>query len=117
MRYMFSAAIFVLSAPLIAWGQIGQVTDLGQTDAKQVDSNSQELPRNLTFEQIVDRTIVQENDLLKILRGEHPVAETYIQEMGTDADFGASPRSDHYFLGKLDLSKGVRTDSFLPKSN
>jgi hypothetical protein len=36
--------------------------------------------------------------------------------MGPDADFGAAPKTDHYFLGKLDLSKGVSTDSFVMKS-
>src|SRR5580658_2954634 len=69
------------------------------------------------FDQLVDRAIFQETTLLKILRGEHPVAETYIQDMGPDPDFGAVPITDHYFLGKLDLSHGVTTDSFMPKSN
>ena len=69
------------------------------------------------FDQVVDRAIFQETTLLKILRGEHPVAETYIQDMGPDPDFGAVPVTDHYFLGKLDLSHGVTTDSFMPKSN
>ena len=68
-----------------------------------------------SFDQVVDRAIAQENDLLKIVRGEHPVAETYIQDLGTDADFGTAPKTDHYFLGKLDLSKGVTADSFIPK--
>jgi hypothetical protein len=68
------------------------------------------------FDRVVDRAITQETTLLKILRGEHPVAETYIQDMGPDPDFGAVPTADHYFLGKLDLSRGVNTDSFIPKS-
>lgn len=70
----------------------------------------------LTFDHVVDYAIFQENTLLKILRGEHPLVETYIQDMGPDADFGAAPKTDHYFLGKLDLSKGVSTDSFVLKS-
>jgi hypothetical protein len=68
------------------------------------------------FDQVVDRAITRESSLLKVLRGEHPVAETYIQDMGPDADFGAVPIADHYFLGKLDLSRGVTTDSFIPKA-
>lgn len=71
---------------------------------------------DLTFDHVVDYAIFQENTLLKILRGEHPLVETYIQDMGPDADFGAAPKTDHYFLGKLDLSKGVNTDSFVMKS-
>jgi hypothetical protein len=70
-----------------------------------------------TFDEVVDRAIFQENNLLKILRGEHPIAETYIQDLGPDADFGSSPKADHYFLGKLDFSRGVTTDSFLPKGS
>ena len=71
---------------------------------------------DLTFDHVVDYAIFQENTLLKVLRGEHPLVETYIQDMGPDADFGAAPKTDHYFLGKLDLSKGVSTDSFVMKS-
>src|SRR5262249_25958872 len=70
---------------------------------------------SLTSDQVVDRAIQQENTLLAILRGEHPMTETYIQDLGTDADFGTIPKTDHYFLGKLDLSHGVNTDSFTPK--
>jgi hypothetical protein len=70
-----------------------------------------------SFDQVVDRAIFQENSLLKILRGEHPVIETYIQDLGADPDFGAAPVADHYFLGKLDLSRGVTTASFMPRPN
>jgi hypothetical protein len=69
-----------------------------------------------TFQQVVDRAIVQESKLLAALRNEHPIAETYIQDMGKDADFGNVPRVDHYFLGKVDISHGVNTNSFIPKS-
>ncbi len=76
---------------------------------------AQDLPS--TFDQVVDRAILQESNLLKMLRGEHPIAETYIQDLGPDADFGSAPKADHYFLGKLDFSRGVATDSFLPKGS
>ena len=85
----------------------GQI--FGQTAAAAPTNDS-------TFDHVVDYAIFQENTLLKILRGEHPLVETYIQDMGPDADFGAAPKTDHYFLGKLDLSKGVSTDSFVMKS-
>lgn len=68
------------------------------------------------FNQMVDRALFQEATLLKILRGEHPIAETYIQDLGPDPDFGTVPTADHYFLGKLDFSRGVTTDSFIPKA-
>ena len=69
-----------------------------------------------TFDQVLDRAIAQENKLLTTMRGLHPIAETYIQNMMKDADFGSVPKSDRYFLGKIDLSKGVTTTSFIPKS-
>jgi Peptidase family M48 len=72
--------------------------------------------KNPSFDDVVDHAIFQEANLIKILRGERPIAETYIQDQQADADFGKAPKTDHYYLGKLDLSKGVSTDSFLPKS-
>lgn len=84
---------------------------LALTAAAGLSANAQ---NSLTSDQIVDRAILQENNLLQILRGDHPMAETYIQDMGPDADFGSAPKSDHYFLGKLDFSRGVNTDSFIP---
>ncbi len=75
-----------------------------------VSARAQNAP---SFDEVVDQAIVQENNLLKILHGDHPMAETYIQDMGPDADFGAVPTTDHYFLGKLDFSRGVNTDSYL----
>jgi hypothetical protein len=68
-----------------------------------------------SFDAMIDKTIARENALLTVLQGAHPVAETYIQEMAKDTDFGFVPKTDHYFLGKVDLSKGVATDSFMPK--
>lgn len=67
-----------------------------------------------SFDGVVDRAIAQESYLLKVLAGDHPMAETYIQDLGNDADFGTTPKTDHYFLGKLDFSRGVTTDSFIP---
>jgi len=69
------------------------------------------------FSTMIDKAIVHENALLTVLRGAHPLAETYIQEMVKDTDFGYVPKTDHYFLGKVDLSRGVATDSLIPKSD
>lgn len=86
--------------------------------AEPFPAQAQDQTGPLNFDQVVDRAIFQENTLLKILRGEHPIAETYIQDLGpsTDPDFGVVPKDDHYYLGKLDLSHGVATDSFIPKA-
>lgn len=68
-----------------------------------------------TPEQAAERICRQENDLLKILRGHHPIAETYVQELRPDSDLGSVPINDQYFLGKIDLSHGVTVDSFIPE--
>lgn len=70
-----------------------------------------------SVDDMVNRAMAQETNLIKILRGMKPVVETYIQDMKKDADYGSVPQQDHYFLGKVDLSKGVTTSSFIPKSS
>ncbi len=65
---------------------------------------------------VIDKAIVQENALLAKLKTVSPVAETYIQELQNDADFGTVPVKDHYYLGKIDLSHGLTQTSYLPKS-
>jgi hypothetical protein len=69
-----------------------------------------------SFDDVVDRAIAQEQNEFKILYGEEPVAETYIQDLAPDRDFGTVPKTDHLFLGKVSLSKGISVDSFLPQS-
>ena len=68
------------------------------------------------LDQAVDRAIARENSLLEVLRGATPVAETYIQDLMNDSDFGAVPVADHYFLGRIDLSNGISQTSYLPKN-
>lgn len=69
------------------------------------------------FDAMIDKAVARENALLTVLRGARPLAETYIQEMVKDTDFGFAPKTDHYFLGKVDLSRGVTTDSMVPKTD
>src|SRR5690242_18263177 len=66
------------------------------------------------FDEAVTRAIANEASLLQRMKTMRPVVETYIQEMRKDADFGAVPKADVYFLGQLDMSRGVTQDSFLP---
>ncbi len=66
-------------------------------------------------DQVVDQFVVRENLLLQFLETVTPVAETYIQDLVPDNDFGTVPSLDHYFLGKVDLSHGLTQTSYLPK--
>lgn len=65
-------------------------------------------------DEAVDFAIASENALDQKLRGMQPVVETYIQQMQPDDSLGLVPKADNYFLGRLDLSKGVSDDSFIP---
>jgi hypothetical protein len=71
----------------------------------------------VTADDVVNRAIVRENALLAALQTTTPVAETYIQDLATDNDFGTVPAGDHYFIGKIDLSHGITQTSYLPKSS
>lgn len=66
---------------------------------------------------VIDKAIARENALLAKLKTVTPVAETYIQELRNDTDFGTVPVKDHYYLGKVDLSHGLTQTSYLPKSD
>ena len=43
----------------------------------------------------------------------HPLVETYIQNMKADKEMGTIPVSDHYFLGRLDMSNGTDDRTFI----
>ena len=62
----------------------------------------------------VDRIIEREKQLMKSLKKYHPLVETYIQNLTPDKQLGLVPKNDEYFLGKLEMSTGIRTDSMLP---
>jgi hypothetical protein len=69
-------------------------------------------PKNL--EEVIDVVIANENSLHQKLKTMHPLLETYIQEMKSDKELESIPKSDTYFLGALDLSKGITERSFIP---
>ena len=54
---------------------------------------------------LIDSAIRQERRLVVLMRNFKPIVETYIQEEKTDSESGAtSPRTDDYFLSRLDLT-------------
>jgi hypothetical protein len=56
------------------------------------------------FDSLVDSAIRQERRLTDLMRNFKPVVETYIQEERADSVLGTSPKDDHYFLSRLDLT-------------
>jgi len=57
-----------------------------------------------TMDQVVDRIIDREHNLLNLLQDRTPVVETYLQNMTQDPQLGPVPKNDRYFLGRMDLS-------------
>ena len=95
------SAVFGVGTPL--WAQ--------QTPAQAEDQASP--VRN--FDEALDRAINNEHILLKRLSDKEPVIETYVQELKADGDLGFVPKNDFYFLGQLDMKKGIVDKSFLPQ--
>src|SRR5262245_42539446 len=62
---------------------------------------------DLPVEQVIDRVVQRENELVKSLANYSPLVETYIQNLMPDKTLTFVPKSDVYFLGKLDLTQGV----------
>lgn len=69
-------------------------------------------PRALSFEEFIDRAILQERRLIALMRNFRPITETYVQEQKRDPVGGMVPNGDHYFLSRLDLTQGERALSF-----
>ena len=67
------------------------------------------------MEMILDRATAKENELIATLKNYTPMVETYIQNLMPNAELGAVPKSDKYFLGKLDLKDGINEHSLLPE--
>ena len=68
------------------------------------------------FTRVVNMIIARESQSVRNLRIYSPRAETYIQEMRPDPELGAVPINDHYFLGRMDFSRGIAVRSFLPQA-
>jgi hypothetical protein len=66
-----------------------------------------------TMDQVVDRIIEREHNLMNLLQDRTPVVETYLQNMTLDPQLGPVPKDDRYFLGRMDLSKSIDRKDYL----
>ena len=68
--------------------------------------------------EVINRINQQETQFAQNMRTYSPMVETYLQDMKPDAELGQVPSGDAYFLGRLNLSRGVITvDSFVRDHN
>ena len=75
------------------------------------------LAQPVTMDQVVDRFIEREHDLMKALSNRTPVVETYLQNLTADAQLGPVPRDDHYFLGRMDMGATVDRKDYLKEQD
>ena len=112
------ASIMIVTSFLVNWPAAAQT----QTPAPITDPNKEidqiishpTGERAKSFEEVIDRAVNSERMLMRRLRDKTPVIETYIQEVKTDAELGAVPKNDYYFLGQLDMKDGLVDMSYLP---
>jgi hypothetical protein len=84
-----------------------------------VSTSAQEAPVTPaagSLAQAVDKVVAQENALVARMQHMHPMVETYIQNLTTDRDHEVVPKSDNYFIGRLDMSDGTDDQSFLKQA-
>jgi hypothetical protein len=65
------------------------------------------------MDQVVDRVILRENELIKFLSARTPMVETYLQNLTQDPQLGPIPQDDHYFLGRMDFSESIDRSDYL----
>jgi len=92
-------------------------TQPGQTAAQPSQAQSGQAQTNLapptTMDQVVNRVIMREKDLIKFLSLRTPIVETYLQNLTQDPQLGPIPQDDHYFLGRMDLSDSIDRSDYL----
>jgi Peptidase family M48 len=66
----------------------------------------------LSFDQTVDRVVERERKFVATMKGMHPLAETYVQNLHENQDHDVEPVSDQYFLGRAALNVTVEDSLF-----
>jgi hypothetical protein len=66
-----------------------------------------------TMDQVVDRFVLREKGLIKMLQTRTPVIETYLQNLTLDPALGPVPQNDKYFLGRMDLSTTIDRKDYI----
>ncbi|HMK23708.1 MAG TPA: hypothetical protein VK466_15360, partial [Terriglobales bacterium] len=70
-------------------------------------------PQPTTMDQVVDRFVMREKGLIKMLQARTPVIETYLQNLTLDPTLGPVPKDDKYFLGRMDLSVSIDRKDYI----
>ncbi len=108
---MTAAAQQTTSAPQNS--QAGQNSPATSAPAQAPSAQASTMAPPTTMDQVVDRAILREKDLIKFLSQRTPVVETYLQNLTQDPQLGPIPQDDRYFLGRMDLSDSIDRSDFL----
>lgn len=101
---MIASALFVSAMPSSA-----AIPLLGKKKPQQENP-----ARKLTPAQnaLIDKAIVREAEVVKVVRDRAPLVETYIQNMKADPALLQVPASDQHFLGRVDFNKVIGDQSY-----
>ena len=126
MRIVRSGSIVVLLLLLCALSATAQdspstpaqpalsTTTAPAATAKQPAPTTESLPAAaLTLNDVLDRVVQREHLFMAQMHHMHPLVETYLQDLKTDASGNATPVKDQYFLGRLDMTDGPEDVSFV----
>ncbi|MGA2352885.1 MAG: M48 family metalloprotease [Terriglobales bacterium] len=83
------------------------------SDAASAQPAQANLAPPTTMDQVVDRVIMREKELVKFLSPRTPIVETYLQNLAQDPQLGPIPHDDHYFLGRMDLKDTIDRSDYL----
>ena len=61
---------------------------------------------------LIDKAIVREKEVIKVVKERAPLVETYIQNMKPDPILLQVPESDQHFLARVDFSKVINDDQY-----
>src|SRR5215471_1572688 len=114
-----SFGLLSLACGLAALGQTPSSNPQVPADAKQTSpsANAQTSEGtsgpSLTLNDVMDRVVEREHFFMAQMRHMHPLVETYLQDLKTDANGETTPVRDQYFLGRLDMTDGPEDTSFV----
>jgi hypothetical protein len=114
-----SVVLFVLAAGVLLAAQDSpsagdrSVSGSGATVTTAPARASEAAPPAATLDEVMDRVVQREHYFIAQMRHLHPLVETYLQNLKTDATGNAIPVKDEYFLGRLDMSDGAEDVSFV----
>jgi len=111
-KYMSSMnwlALVLFTATMTAVAQ--QPASAPQSGQPQSSPAAANLAAPTTMDQVVDRVVLREKDLIKFLSPALPWSRTYLQNLTQDPQLGPIPQDDHYFLGAwTSVHRSTRSD-------